>query len=274
MELIDVEIEVVPLRLRERCARHTCLLDLRHEHRAEEARVLLAEPPLREVDHDDLFVVHQLLEVDLVLLLPEDVAQERVREELPKLVHERDDGIRIELLGPVRELNSPEALYHVIFDILDHLLAVVAVIQEREHATHGRVWVVEERKAREAEHVLEPRRPVRAELFLHDLDQPLRQLVLERGIDIRQRIERCGVGGIRRVDDTDVPDPILRNEVEHRVDDVAVRVHKAQPVPSGDILAHQELQKLRFSDAALSDDIEVPAAIRPKYETSEASPRP
>ena len=109
--------------------------------------------------------------------------------------------------------------------------------------------------------MLEARRPVGAELLAEHLDESLRELVLEGRVDVLKRVERRRKLDVRRIDDAHVLDAVFGNEVQDVVHELAVRVDDAHAVPIGHVLADHELLKLRLSDAGLSDDVQMAAAV-------------
>ena len=72
--------------------------------------------------------------------------------------------------------------------------------------------------------MLKARRPVGAKLLLENLDEPLGQNEFESGVDICERIKRCRVIHVRRVDDADIVDAVLGHKIEYVFEFVAVRV--------------------------------------------------
>src|SRR5207245_1738031 len=65
---------------------HGRLLERRHEESAQERGGILADAPLAEVDEQDLALVHHLPQIQRRARLTEDIAQERVADELADFV--------------------------------------------------------------------------------------------------------------------------------------------------------------------------------------------
>ena len=162
---------------------------------------------------------------------------------LPELVYQRDNCIRIEFFRPIRKLNSKKALHHIVLNIFNYFLAVRTVGEHTNHAAHRRVRIIEKSERREAKHVLQTRRPVCAELPLHNFNKPLRHLVLQFQRDFLERIERDRPLAVSRVNQDNVVNPILWNKIKNRLNDVAVRIDKTKPLAVHDILAHQKLEE-------------------------------
>src|SRR3989338_423694 len=114
LEFVDVEIEP-----RQLCdaggrlirARHRREVDLDDEHAPQKRRIGLPHAPLGKV-HDEYFLlVHHFPDIETGFRLTDDVANERVRGELPDLV--LDGGCRLARvgIGECREFFPPEPLH-------------------------------------------------------------------------------------------------------------------------------------------------------------------
>ena len=82
-------------------------------------------------------------------------------------------------------------------------------------------------------------------------------------IDSGKRVERHGILDIRRIDDTYVSSPVLRDEIQNGVYQIAVRIYDTKPVTGSDVLPYQQFQKLGLPDSAFSDGVYVLPAIYP-----------
>ena len=76
VELVDIEKEWNAIRGRFILPAHCCLGNLRHDQRAEEMRVLLADTALRKFGQKNLLSIHDAAHVEAILLLRDHVAYE------------------------------------------------------------------------------------------------------------------------------------------------------------------------------------------------------
>ena len=67
---------------------------------------------------------------------------------------------------------------------------------------------------------------------------------------------------VRRIKNDDVIDPMARNQVQHLVDQVAMRVDDTEPLPALDVRRDELLQQGRLARAGLPDHINMPLPVR------------
>ena len=85
LELINIQREVDTIFFCHICARHRRRLKLHHKDNTEQSRVQLTHFTLRQVDQQNLLIVHDIAHIKATLRLPDDISHRVIRDERTKL---------------------------------------------------------------------------------------------------------------------------------------------------------------------------------------------
>ena len=162
LELVDIKIK------RGQCmqhlggnvgARHGCEINLGDEHGAQQCRIDLAHAALGKVHNQDLFLIHDLPDVERGLGLADDVADERVAGKLPYFILYGRRGVLGVAVGIVGKLVYPKTLYDRVFDVLHYLFAKCLVDEHPVDVKQCCARELQQRQQRVGKYVFHARAP-------------------------------------------------------------------------------------------------------------------
>ena len=118
LELIDVETEIFTLVLWNILATHSGLLEFHHKDHTEKISINVAESAFREVNEENLLVIHDFADVEAGFNLTKRISHDGIREEwAPFRGEPSDDFTGIIRLLRGREFLSPIVINRLIGDI-------------------------------------------------------------------------------------------------------------------------------------------------------------
>ena len=240
LELVDVEIEAPALGARHIGAGHRGHVHLVHENKAQKLRVHIADLSLAQVHQKHLAAVHHFADVESGFRLPDDVAHRGVRDEGTELRAEVRDHFLFFALSGLCNFVLPEASDDHISAFADLVLLEFLVHEEPGHVDErgALFFVVHQRKASVAKVVLNARtEDLVAEELQKDFHRVERGAVFLFGCLGLEKIESHRALAVGRIKHDDVFGALLRRVRERILDEVAVRIHDAEPVAVRDILA-------------------------------------
>jgi hypothetical protein len=261
LELVDEQVEVLALGFRLRSARHRPELELCHEQRAEQVRLVVAEPSLGQVRDEQPPVVHGEGDVHALAHLPQNVSHDRIQDELADLVLDRGDGLALEVLVVARELVGPERADEHVLDLPHHPRAVALVGEHPVHAEERRVPAVEQGRDGVVEDVFEPRSPRVAPDALERRDDAGRDQVPVIGSDVGKRVQSDGEFDVPRVEIHEMIGPLRRDVVQQFLRQIAVRIDDADAMAERYVLQDEVAEQRGLAGAGLADDVEVLALV-------------
>lgn len=159
LKLVNEQEELLSLLLRLAGPAHRRQLELRHQQGAEEVGLVVADPAFGQVGHEDAPVVHEVREADLAPVLAENVPNDGIQQKLPQLVLNGRDGLAPESLVVSGVFALPKLPNEGVFDLPDHLGAVVVVREQPVDAQEGSAPAVQKGGNGVVEDVFHPRPP-------------------------------------------------------------------------------------------------------------------
>jgi hypothetical protein len=171
LEFVDVEEKILAFARRHRLALHRGDLDFRHQNQAEQTGIEVSEDSFRQGNQEDFFGIHNIRDVERGFRLTDDIAHQRIGDELPEFRGEIRDNLRFFTVSHLRERIIPPRLDNGVFERIAafHLKMVVRkkTYQIGDRAA-GRI--VEEREAPVAKIILQTRsKYLVAEQFYHNI---------------------------------------------------------------------------------------------------------
>ena len=154
LELVHIEEEGETLFFRYIGPAESREPDSRYEQAAEKCRAVVTDLAARQIDDDDLSLVHQAPEAEHLLRLGQDTPKRRIGEKSADLVLNRRGGIRPIAPGILLELFLPEVTHRLIGERARDLLPIGLVVQHAQDIVELRMTMFEKRKEDIAEHML------------------------------------------------------------------------------------------------------------------------
>ena len=266
LELVDIEIEGATVGdVGDVGAGHSGELDFRDEEGAEDAGVVFADQPFREVDDEDLAFIHDFADIEAGFWLANDVPDDRVGGESADLVQNWSDGFVDLFFVPLTEFVFPKLKDGDIGTIIEGFFAEIFVGEETGDVEEGGFGAIEEGENRVAEDVFEARAPRVAKHTFQNADNFGTDIGLSRRIGDLERVEGDWVGGVGWVEVDDIFDAAFGDETEVVDGEVAVRVDDTIALVVENIRECEKFEHTGLTSASLTDDIDVAGAVAAEH---------